>query len=170
MRQRPRPPLDLVSIIPLDNDPYVKLPANQALLTCGRVHLLDYCNDPVYRRAILGQLNRGEGRHELARRVCHGNKGELPQPYREGQEQQLGALGLVVNCIVLYNTIYTQRALDQLKADGYDIHRDDIRRLSPLAYEHITLTGRYHLIIPELIRRGEYRPLKALNAAHAASA
>jgi hypothetical protein len=43
-----------VSIIPLDNDPYVKLPANQALLTCGRVHLLDYCNDPVYRRAILG--------------------------------------------------------------------------------------------------------------------
>jgi TnpA family transposase len=94
----------------------------RALAAVGRasktVHLLDYCNDPAYRRAILGQLNRGEGRHELARRVCHGNKGELPQPYREGQEQQLGTLGLVVNCIVLYNTIYTQRALDQLKADG----------------------------------------------------
>ena len=46
-------------------------------------------------------------------------------------EEQLGARGLVVNCIVLYNTIYTQRALDHLKAEGYDIHREDIRRLSP---------------------------------------
>lgn len=34
------------------------------------VHLLDYCNDPRYRRRIiLGQLNRGEGRHDLARQV-----------------------------------------------------------------------------------------------------
>jgi TnpA family transposase len=146
----------------------------RALAAVGRapktVHLLDYCNDPVYRRAILGQLNRGEGRHELARRVCHGNKGELPQPYREGQEEQLGALGLAVNCIVLYNTIYTQRALEQLKAEGHDIRREDVRRLSPLAYEHITLTGRYHLILPELIRRGEYRPFKTLDAALAVGA
>jgi TnpA family transposase len=56
----------------------------RALAAVGRVpktiHLLDYCDDPIYRRAILGQINRGEGRHELARRVCHGNKGELPQP------------------------------------------------------------------------------------------
>ena len=56
----------------------------RALAALGRVpktiHLLDYCNDPIYRRAILGQLNRGEGRHELARRVFHGNKGELPSP------------------------------------------------------------------------------------------
>jgi len=56
------------------------------------------------------------------------------------------------------------------KADGYDIVREDIRRLSPLAYEHITLTGRYHLIIPELIRRGECRPSKAPDTALAASA
>ena len=83
----------------------------RALAAVGRVpktiHLLDYCNDPIYRRAILGQINRGEGRHELARCVCHGNKGELPQPYQRGQEEQIGALGLVVNCIVLDNTIYT---------------------------------------------------------------
>lgn len=92
---------------------------------------LDYCNDPIYRRAILGQLNRGEGRHELARRVFHGNKGELPQPYREGEEEQLGALGLVLNCIVLYNTIYIQRALDQLAAEGYEIRREDVRRAIP---------------------------------------
>ena len=61
---------------------------------------------------------------------------------------------------MLYNTIYTPRALDQLASEGYDIRREDIRRLSPLGYEHITLTGRYHLILPDPIRHGEYRPLK----------
>ncbi len=134
------------------------------------IHLLDYCNDPIYRRAILGQINRGEGRHELARRVCHGNKGEIAQPYQRGQEEQIGALGLVVNCIVLYNTIYTQRALDQLSAAGFEIQREDIRRLSPLGHEHITLTGRYHIALTETIRRGEYRPLKTPDLAELASA
>ncbi len=86
------------------------------------IHLLDYCNDPIYRRAILGQINCGEGRHELARRVCHGNKSELPQPYQRGQKEQIGALGLVVNCIVLDHTIYTQRALDPLVLAIQDFH------------------------------------------------
>jgi TnpA family transposase len=136
----------------------------RAIAEIGRapktVHALDYCNDPLYRRGILGQLNRGEGRHDVARRVCHGRGGQLRQPYRDGQEEQLGALGLVVNCIVLYNTIYTQRILDQLRADGDDASDEDIRRLSPLVVEHINLAGRYHLIVAEELLRGAYRPLK----------
>jgi len=42
----------------------------------------------------------------LARDVCDGYCGELRQRYRQGQEEQLGALGLIVNAAVLYNTIY----------------------------------------------------------------
>ncbi|WP_159982073.1 MULTISPECIES: Tn3 family transposase [unclassified Novosphingobium] len=38
--------------------------------------------------------------------------------HRVGQEDQLGALGLVVNLIVLWNTIYIDAALDQLRAEG----------------------------------------------------
>lgn len=52
-------------------------------------------------RSTLAQLNLGEGRHALARDVFHGKRGELYQRYREGQEDQLSALGLVVNMIVL---------------------------------------------------------------------
>jgi len=33
--------------------------------------------------------------------------GELRQRYREGQEDQLGSLGLVINVIVLWNTLYS---------------------------------------------------------------
>ena len=77
----------------------------RALEEVGRLvktlYLLRYIEDEAYRRRILVQLNRGEGRHQLARVVFHGKRGELRQRYREGQEDQLGALGLVVNVIVL---------------------------------------------------------------------
>ena len=60
--------------------------------------------------------------------------------------------------------------LDQLTTEGHDIRREDIRRLSPLGHEHITLTGRYHLTLAETIRRGEYRPLNSPDLADLASA
>ncbi|HAM21353.1 MAG TPA: Tn3 family transposase, partial [Actinobacteria bacterium] len=71
----------------------------RALQELGRIiktlYLLAYIDDEAYRRRILTQLNRGEGRHQLARVIFHGKRGELRQRYREGQEDQLGALGLV---------------------------------------------------------------------------
>ena len=91
----------------------------QAAAELGRVdktiHALDYIDDETKRRRILQQLNKGEDRHKLARAVFHGKRGELRQRYREGQEDQLGALGLVVNVIVLWNTIYINAALQQLE-------------------------------------------------------
>ena len=65
--------------------------------------MLAYVDDEHYRRRILRHLNRGESRHSVARAVFHGQRGELRQHYREGQEDQLGALRLVVNAIVLWN-------------------------------------------------------------------
>jgi signal transduction histidine kinase len=59
------------------------------------------------------------------------------------------ALGLIVNAIVLYNTIYTQRALDHLAESGQMIDDADIERLSPLGTDHITLTGRYRIALLE---------------------
>lgn len=58
-------------------------------------HILNYCDDPVYRRDIQRILNRGESRNGLARDVFHGG-GKLAQRYQTGQENQLGALGLLV--------------------------------------------------------------------------
>ena len=75
----------------------------RALGELGRIpktlYMLVYIDDETYRRRILTQLNRGEGRHSVARAVFHGQRGELRQRYREGQEDQLGALGLVVNVV-----------------------------------------------------------------------
>ena len=117
----------------------------QAFAEFGRIdktiHTLTYLDDETKRRATLIQLNRGEGRHSLARAVFHGKRGELRQRYREGQEDQLGALGLVVNMIVLWNTIYMQAALEQLRAEDHPVREEDVVRLSPLGHEHINMLG-----------------------------
>ena len=136
----------------------------QALAEFGRLektlHMLTYIDDESKRRATLTQLNRGESRHSLARAVFHGKRGELRQRYREGQEDQLSALGLVVNMIVLWNTIYMTAALKQLKQQGYPILDADVTRLSPLGWEHINMLGRYSFAVPDEVARGELRPLR----------
>ena len=124
------------------------------------LYLLRFIDDEAYRRRILVQLNRGEGRHQLARVVFHGKRGELRQRYREGQEDQLGSLGLVVNVIVLWNTIYMDAALNQLRAEGLDVRPEDVARLSPLGFDHINMLDRYAFILPDQIARGELRPLR----------
>jgi TnpA family transposase len=118
----------------------------QALAEFGRIdktlHTLTYLDDENQRRCRLTQLNRGEGRHRLARAVFHGNRGELRQRYREGQEDQLRALGLVLNFMVLWNTIYMEAALEQLRQNGRLVQDEDLARLSPLIHDHINLLGR----------------------------
>ena len=61
-----------------------------------------------------------------------------------GQEDQLGALGLVVNALVLWNTRYMDAAVTHLKAAGMEIKKDDLERLSPLGNKHFNVLGRYH--------------------------
>jgi hypothetical protein len=105
-------------------------------------------------------VNLGESRHSLARDVFHGKRGELYQRYREGQEDQLSALGLVVNMIVLWNTIYMDAVLDQLRAEGYSVLLKDETRLLPFGHEHINMLGRYSFAEPEAVALGELRPLR----------
>jgi TnpA family transposase len=134
---------------------------SKAIGELGRIaktlYLLPYLDDETYRRRILTQLNRGEGRHSLSRVVFYGQRGELRKKYREGQEDQLGALGLVVNIIVLWNTCYMDAAISKLQATGEKIKPEDLARLSPLVYQHINMLGRYSFALPESVQKGELR-------------
>jgi TnpA family transposase len=136
----------------------------RAIGALGRIprtlYMLSYIDDEHSRRRILTQLNRGEGRHSVARAIFHGQRGELRQRYREGQEDQLGALGLVVNAIVLWNTLYMEAALNQLRAEGMEVKPEDVARLSPLIHKHINFQGRYSFALSEAVARGGWRPLR----------
>src|SRR5580658_7029718 len=84
-----------------------------------------------------------------ARAVFHGKRGELRQRYREGQEDHLDALGLVVNILALWNTIYMDAVLEQLRIEGYALKPEDVARLSPLTFDHINFLGRYAFALPD---------------------
>ncbi|GAA3791835.1 hypothetical protein GCM10023083_29200 [Streptomyces phyllanthi] len=88
--------------------------------------------------------------------------GQLYQRYQDGMEDQIGALGLVLNALVLFNTRYMDAALTQLRADGFDVRDEDVARLSPFVRHHINVLGRYSFQLPDL--PGGMRPLRALDA------
>ena len=37
---------------------------------------------------------------------------------------------------------------------------EDVARLFPLGFDHITILGRYQFVVPESVQRGEFRPLR----------
>jgi hypothetical protein len=77
-------------------------------------------------------------------------------------EDQLGALELVVNALVLWNTHYLQQALEQGQATGGVLNPDEVARLSPLWHEHVDMMGRYDFTLPEAIAAGQLRSLRTL--------
>lgn len=125
-------------------------PLGAAFAEYGRIaktlHLLAVVDpmDDTYRRQMHKQLTVQESRHKLARDICHGKKGTIHQAYRDGMEDQLGALGLVLNAVVLWTTRYIDAAVAQLRAEGHDIKDEDVARLSPLKHKNLNCLGRYN--------------------------
>jgi TnpA family transposase len=124
-------------------------PLGQAFAEYGRLarteHLLRVVDpvDDTCRRQMNRQLTVQESRHKLARDVCHGKRGTIHQAYRDGMEDQLGALGPVLDAIVLWTTRCIDAAVAQLRAEGHEIRDEDIARLSPLKHRNLHLLGRY---------------------------
>ena len=97
--------------------------------------------DDTHRRAVNAQTTVQESRHKLARVICHGKRGQIYQAYREGQEDQLAALGLALNAVVLWNTRYLDHAVDTLRRNRYPVREEDVARLSPLSHAHLNCLG-----------------------------
>lgn len=114
------------------------------------VFLDDPADEPGYRRQIKSRANLQEGRHSPARKIFHGRSGQLYQRYQDGMEDQIGALGLVLNALVLSNTRYMDAAVNQLRADGFDVRDEDVARLSPFVRHHVNMLGRYSFQLPDL--------------------
>ena len=142
---------DVTRMLQRDGHP---TPLGDAIASYGRIykslHLLAVISDEPYRRDIKAVRNLQEGRHSLAARIFHGKKGELYQRYHTGMEDQLGALGLVLNCVVLWTTCYVNAALDRLRAQGYPVQDADVAHLSPFTHRHVNVHGNYSFLLPDL--------------------
>jgi hypothetical protein len=69
-------------------------------------------------------------------------------------------LGLVVNTVVLWNTLYLDKAITQLRAEGYPVQDADVARLAPLGYAHLNVLGRYTFDLEPTLQTGVLRPLR----------
>ena len=154
------PPSDLIRAIQRHGQPTVLA---RAIAELGRIDhtiaLLRYLTDDVHRRLVLTMLSRNEARHALARQIFHGRRGDLYQPYRTGQENHLGALGLVLNAIVLWNTRYLGAAVEHHRIHGGKVDVDDLAHVGPLVSHHLNLQGRYNFALPPQ-PAGQLRPLR----------
>ncbi|MGY3372198.1 hypothetical protein ACVWXX_000102 [Bacillus toyonensis] len=81
----------------------------------------------------------------------------------KNQLHRASGLQLLISAIVLWNTVYISRAVDALHAKGVDIPEEYLQHISPLGWEHITLTGDYVWNLNEKTNFNNLRPLRDKN-------
>lgn len=144
-----------------------------ALREMGRIergiHTLKWLRQPAFRRRVGAGLNKGEARHKLARAVFFNRLGEVRDRAFEDQQNRASGLNLVMQAITVWNTVYIERAVAELRK-----HRqiDDalLQHVSPLGWGHIILTGDYDWGGDKQLRPGEFRALRPTPASTRAAA
>jgi TnpA family transposase len=102
--------------------------------------ILDWLQNPDLRRRSTAGLNKGEARHALAKAVFFYRLGEFRDRTFEQQRYRASGLNLLTAAIVLWNTVYLERATRAIDAHK-PIDGNLLQHLSPLGWEHINLTG-----------------------------
>lgn len=137
-----------------------------ALRELGRIErslfILDWLQSVELRRRVTAGLNKGEARNALARAVFFNRLGEIRDRSYEQQHYRASGLTLVTAAIILWNTVYMEIAVEALKKQGFKVNPDWYQYLSPLGWEHISLTGDYIWHQSKVIQQGKFRPLRTM--------
>jgi hypothetical protein len=86
--------------------------------------------------------------------------GEVRDRSFENQRYRASGLNLVTAAIVLWNTVYLERAIRAIRDRGHAVDQALLQHLSPLGWEHINLTGDYVWRQDRKVRAGKFRPLR----------
>lgn len=121
---------------------------------------LEWMQSPELRRRATAGLNKGEAKHALKRAVFFNRLGEVRDRSHEDQFYRASGLNLTVAAIVLWNTVYLEKAVDYLKQQGMNIPEEHLQHLSPLGWEHINLTGDYIWNLKQTTSFDQLRPLR----------
>jgi TnpA family transposase len=135
-----------------------------ALRELGRIErtlsTLDWMQSIELRRRVQIGLNKGEAKNTLARAVFLNRLGEIRDRRFENQRYRASGLNLVVTAIILWNTVYLERAIQMLRDSGQGVDEKLLPHISPLGWEHINLTGDYIWRQDKLVEQGKFRPLR----------
>jgi hypothetical protein len=122
--------------------------------------MLEWIQDPELRKRVQVGLNKGEARNALARAVFFNRQGELRDRTFENQRYRASGLNLLVLAIILWNTMYLERAFNALREHGIVFPDALLTHFSPIGWEHINLTGDYTWHANRCVAEGRFRPLR----------
>ncbi|WP_028876910.1 Tn3 family transposase [Teredinibacter turnerae] len=110
------------------------------------IYLLNYVNDGQFRQFIQTVLNRGEAYHQLQR---HFEKIGDGGGFRGKSEKEIDmwyeCSRLMANCIIYFNSVVLNYLLENAKIKKDDNRVATLARISPVAWVHIVLRGKYPL-------------------------
>ena len=135
-----------------------------ALRELGRIErtlfILEWLQSVELRQRVQAGLNKGESRNALARAVFFSRLGEIRDRSFEQQRYRASGLNLLTAAIVLWNTVYLERAVNALRSSGQTVDDTLLKFLSPLGWAHINLTGDYLWRSSAKVGAGKFRPLR----------
>jgi TnpA family transposase len=135
-----------------------------ALRELGRIErtlfTLEWFKNIDLRRRTNAGLNKGEARNALARAIFFYRLGEMRDRSFESQAYRASGLNLLVAAVILWNTVYLERAFDGLRREGRDVRPELAKHVAPLGWEHIGLTGDYVWSSDNQPPHGSFRPLR----------
>ncbi|MFQ4142457.1 Tn3 family transposase [Chlorogloeopsis sp. ULAP02] len=141
-----------------------KHPLTRALQEYGRllktIHILRWYADETNRRRLNRQINKGEALHSLRSHLCYANQGEIREQQDEQLHNQVGCLNLVTNAVIVWNTVYIEKVIQQLKQEGQFPGDEELKHIWPTRHAHINVYGRYHFDRELLGQKQQLRQLR----------
>lgn len=110
---------------------------------CFTEYVLKYIDDPTLRQGVQKALNRGEAYHRFRRAVAYVNGGKFRVKTEEEQHIWNECSRLIANAVIYYNTLLLSRVYEKKLAEGDQAAIELMRRISPIAWQHINLFGTF---------------------------
>ena len=122
---------------------------SKAFTNLGRIlktqYILRYLTDPGLRQTVQLQLNKGEYRHKLPRRIFFADRGEFTTGDYEEIMNKASCLSLVSNAILYWNTLKIHDIVESLRAQGETIENETLSHISLLPFRHVVPNGTYFI-------------------------
>lgn len=121
---------------------------------------LRWYEDEYTRRSVSRQLNKGEAVQSLREYLFYANQGKVKGKPDEQLLHQVECLNLVTNIVIIWNTIYMSKAVEQLREEGYPVDDEDLKHIWPTRSEQLNVHGRYQFNLDEIRKNRKLRKLR----------
>jgi TnpA family transposase len=91
------------------------------------------------------QLNKGEYRHKLPRRIFFANQGEFTTGDYEEIMNKASCLSLGSHAILYWNTLKITDIVEQLRTQGEEVTPETLAHISLLPFRHVVPNGTYFI-------------------------